>query len=53
MADEIDIPLARMSSGKTSAETTQAKGPQVTAKLAMGQQSGRRELGRMFSPMYQ
>jgi hypothetical protein len=34
-ADEIDIPLARMSRGKTSAETTQANGPQVTAKVAM------------------
>jgi hypothetical protein len=34
-ADEIDIPLARMSKGKTSAETTQANGPQVTANVAM------------------
>lgn len=36
-ADEMDIPLARMSRGKTSAETTQARGPQVTANQAMYQ----------------
>ena len=36
-ADEMDMPLARMSSGNTSADTTQARGPQVTAKLAMYQ----------------
>jgi hypothetical protein len=34
-AEEIDIPLARMSRGKTSAETTQARGPHVMAKVAM------------------
>lgn len=36
-ADEMDIPLARMSRGKTSADTTQARGPQVTANQTMYQ----------------
>lgn len=34
-ADEIDMPLARMSSGNTSAETTHASGPHVTANQVM------------------
>ena len=37
VADETAIPLALMSRGNTSAETTQASGPHVTAKLAMYQ----------------
>jgi hypothetical protein len=33
----IDMPLARISSGNTSADTTHASGPHVTAKFAMYQ----------------
>ena len=36
-AEEIDIPLARMSRGNTSADTTQASGPQVVANQVMYQ----------------
>ena len=36
-AEEMDIPLALMSRGNTSADTTQARGPQVTANQTMNQ----------------